>query len=335
MKNFTLGIIAGNPKDSTSYYRAVGVYGSLRKIVPEMSMMMLEEVSWCSLKQIDVLFMQRPFNLDHVRIAEMAKKNKTPLIIDYDDDLCVVPLSNPTYFVYQAAAENIRRLLKLADKIMVSTMELGIRCQLDEPKKVIVVPNAMDNYLYDRIDGKIETNKSIAWRGSNTHLKDIWEVTPSMKNALTMYGKEWAVDFFGFCPFFIPDAVIPHIKTFNLHPPTDIVEYHIQFQASKPRIVIIPLSFDRFNEAKSHCGWIESVLAGSIVVAPNFAEWHRPGILNYKNPEDFGKVLSVAMSLSEKECQDMNLEAWQHIKKHYLLSHVNLLRKKVLEELIG
>jgi len=222
----------------------------------------------------------------------------------------------------------------MADKITVSTMELGVRCQLDDPKKVVVVPNALDDDLFHRLDDKIETNKSICWRGSNTHLKDIAEVAPGINASLQKYGKEWSVDFWGFCPYFIPDIVIPHAKSFNLHPPTDIVVYHEQFMASKPRIAMIPLAFNKFNEAKSHCGWLECSIAGAITIAPDWMEWRHKGVLTYKNPEEFGKILEVAMSLSEKECQDMNMEAWGEIKKHYLLSHINELRKGVLESLV-
>ena len=334
MRKFTLGVIAGNPKDSTSFYRAMGPLGNLRTLVPEMSLLMLEEVSWMSMKQVDVLFMQRPFTDDHVRIAEMARKNKKPLWMDWDDDLTCVPLENPTYFFYQSAAKNIAKLIGLADKITASTMELGVRMQGDNPKKIVVVPNALDDDLFHRPDGKVTTNQSICWRGSNTHLKDIAEVTPGLTASLQKQGKEWTMDFWGFCPYFIPDAVVPNVKTFNLHPPTDIVEYHNQFTESKPRVAMIPLSFNRFNEAKSHCGWLECTMAGAITVAPDWAEWHRKGVLNYKSPQQFEQVMTVAMSLSQKECEDINLEAWDFIKKHYLLSHINQLRKGVLEQLV-
>lgn len=335
MRKFTLGVICGNPKDATSFYRAMGPLGNLRRMLPEMSIVMLEEVSWMSMKQIDVLFLQRPYTDDDVRIAEVAKKNKKPLWIDYDDDLTCVPFENPTYFLHLAASKNITRSIELADIVTVSNMELYHRYQSNALKKVVVIPNALDDDLFQRPDGRIATTQSISWRGSNTHLKDISEVTPGLTSALHKHGKGWTVDFWGFCPYFIPEAVIPHIKAFNFHPPIDIIDYHVQFTESKPRITMIPLTFNKFNQAKSHCGWLECTLAGAIAIAPDWPEWHRKGVLNYKNLEEFEQILSMAMSLTPEECEEMNAEAWESIKEHYLLSRVNLLRKEqVLEKLV-
>lgn len=333
---FNLGVICGNPKDGTSFYRAMGPLGSLRKQMPEMQIRLLEEVSWMTMKMVDVLFLQRPFSDDDVRIAEMAKKNKKPLWIDYDDDLTCVPFENPTYLLHLQAEKNIPRLLALADKVSVSTEELGVRCRPHAPDKVVVISNALDDSLFERARHRITTNKLLCWRGSNTHLKDIAEVAPGITRALQQNGKDWRVEFWGFCPYFIPETVRPYISEFNFYPPMDIIDYHVRFTESRPRIAIFPLTCNRFNQAKSHCGWLECTLAGAIAIAPDWPEWQRKGVLNYSSPEAFGDVLLTAMNMSPEECEAMNAAAWKLIKQKYLLSRVNRMRQQqILEPLVG
>jgi hypothetical protein len=70
------------------------------------------------------------------------------------------------------------------------------------------------------------------------------------------------------------------------------------------------------------------------VIAPDWPEWRHEGILNYKGPTDFGKVLSKAMTMTPAECEEMNEKGWEEIKSKYLLSKVNELRRQVLESLV-
>lgn len=337
MSNFTLGVICAAPRDATSFYRVYGPLGSLRNLMPEMTLQLMTEINWTSIKQVDAVLMQRPYLSDHIKMAEMIKKNGKPLILDFDDDLTCVPLDNPNFMTYQGIEKNVADLVAMADKVIVSTEELKNRFMVGKTNKFWVIPNALDDiFLPLRLKHESKTSPTLCWRGSETHLRDVAEVSGGLVNALQTFpnAKEWVVEFWGCCPYFIPPALNGRIKNFLFHGPTDIMDYHADLVNSQPRIAIVPLSDSKFNKAKSHCAWLEFALAGAVVIAPDWPEWKHQGIINYKNPALFGDALSQALAMSPKQCENMNERAWKEIRAKYMLSDVNKMRESLLKSIL-
>ena len=220
MSNFTLGVICAAPRDATSFYRVYGPLGSLRNLMPEMTLQLMTEINWTFIKQVDAVLMQRPYLGDHIKMAEMIKKNGKPLIIDFDDDLTCVPLDNPNFMTYQGIEKNVADLVAMADKVIVSTEELKNRFMVGKTNKFWVIPNALDDiFLPLRLKHGSKTSPTLCWRGSETHLRDVAEVSGGLVNALQTFpnSKEWVVEFWGCCPYFIPPALNGRIKNFLFH----------------------------------------------------------------------------------------------------------------------
>jgi len=81
----------------------------------------------------------------------------------------------------------------------------------------------------------------------------------------------------------------------------------------------------------SNNAWIEGAYAGAVTLAPDTAEWHRPGIVNYGS--DFKEKLK-AMITGEYDLESLHKQSWQFIQENCQLKTVNQLRIKLMERLM-
>ncbi len=340
--------------DATSLYRGVGPLSSLRKAMRgDFNYSLNKDVNWATLKAVDGVFLQRPSQPRHVQITEMAQANGKAVWVDYDDNLFVVPKSNRANMIYgKAEVQNAMcAIIAKADVISASTEVLaesirvilgriasapqnGSGLLLDE-RKIVVVPNAYDlELMTDLIDPRNKLphqNKLIAWRGSATHDKDLWGVTPQLQQALAKH-LDWTFTFIGE-PFWMTiEALqeVPGIKPTNifLAETLDPIEYLAFVKRTAPALMIVPLDDNPFNHCKSNIAWLEATHAGAMCLAPNFPEWRRPGILNYKTAEDFGEKLEAFMRGEIDGYQYWKASA-EYIVKELTLEKINRLRERI------
>jgi hypothetical protein len=106
--------------------------------------------------------------------------------------------------------------------------------------------------------------------------------------------------------------------------------YKLKMFSSKIHIVTL---YERdFNLSKSNISWIESTIAGSVVLAPDWEEWKKPGIVNYASKEDFKEKLQDLINgkynlwLNHKTSLD-------YILNNLSLKKVNKERLKILNSL--
>lgn len=357
----TIQVYAPNPTDATSFYRAIGPFQELKK-KHGYALQMSRDTNWAVLKGVDVAFIQRPFTDQHVQIVEMCRANGVPVWVDYDDDLYSVPKNNRSHKMYssQKVQNNISRIITMADKISVSTGYLKSRFTAilaeikkihDEKEvkslynlngdKVRVIENAYDwNFVKKyRSQGLLQPkpNKLILWRGSDTHDKDLFLYTEAMAAALEA-SPDWTWLFVG-NPFW---HTIERLKSCPSAKPTSVLEidsldpadYWKEIYNVSPSLVIVPLEENEFNLSKSNIAWIEANHAGAVCLAPDWEEWRRPGVINYRDPEDFEKKLKDYMA--GKYDWETNLKAgMEYIGENLLLSEINIKRQMILEELFG
>jgi len=331
-----IGVVCGSPTDSTSLYRGWGPFGALRKWASDIELLELESISWFSLKRVDVLFLQRPFKPEHVQMAKTVVLNKKPLWLDYDDDLTCVPVSNPAYRLYGNAGvqEAIKQMLNMASIITVSTEALKKKYATLTPRPIVVIPNAFDDHLLPMRENTLENvGGQVFWRGSPTHMDDLYDVKEQFEeifNAVT----GWSFVFLGFCPGFMIDIIEKSGNKLEHEPACDPMVYFYKLKTSKPRIMLVPLKDCEFNRSKSNCAWLETAWAGGITVAPNWSEWKMPGVINYDSAKDFGKVVLDAMKLTDDQVIEKSNNSWKHVMSNYRLSIVNRKRKEVIQGLI-
>ena len=333
-QKFNLITVPANTLDATSYYRAIGPMAHLRIVRQSLQTQCYEKIFWCELAMADAVFMQRPFAQPHLQIAERARLHGMPLWIDHDDNLFDVPADNPCRetFMNKETHERIRKIFSLANIVSFSVPKLAAAyAPLLEGKTVVTIPNA----LMTNVSGKIPHHDGekrpdlILWRGSDTHQKDLDAFTPEMiaaSQAMPQY--RWI--FQGYCTYQLQDGIGQRAER---RKPVDIVDYHAILARMGPRIVVVPLSDSVFNHGKSNIAWIEATFAGGVCLAPDWDEWRRPGVVNYKDRDDFFAKLIDLMSWNDAQIDAQWKLSRDYVEKHLTIKSTNAQRSAIIDEL--
>lgn len=334
------------PQDSTSLYRAVGPLETLRRQGGLSLVINPEAIGWPVLKAVDLAFFQRPHTEDRVGAMKMCRRNGKKVWLDYDDNLHAVPLCNRRYSMYgnPSVQHSIASMIAMANIVTVTTPYLAecfrkiLKCfpsspELNtDPGKIIVIPNAYDFELHGPIE-RPARNKLIMWRGSDSHSKDLWTHTDALASAMTAY-PDWNFEFLGE-PFWLTIETLKKISKPNqltVLSPMDPVNFFSYTKVKAPSLFIVPLEDQPFNRSKSNIAWIEATCAGAVTLAPDWDEWRRPGVINYKDVDDFGDKLSKFMNL-EFESEKMWRDSRDYILENLELKKQNMTRAMIIEEL--
>lgn len=334
-----------NPTDATSLYRAMGPLSPLAN-AGAVELHTLAAFNWAVMKMMDGLFLQRPHTSDHVRLIALAQSMRKPVWIDFDDDLFAVPDCNPTqsFYMKQSVQFDIARCLVRADVVTVSTAALQLKLRAifeqiskDDPDargnvgKIVTVPNAYDEDLMAPLTAKYgKQDKAVLWRGSQTHDGDLEAHTPDIAACMEKH-PTWTFVFVG-NPFWKTIRTLQAIdaKRVVVVPAMDPIDYLKFMAATKPALVMVPLEDSPFNRAKSSCVWLEATHAGAVTLAPDWEEWHRPGILNYD--DDFGDELDGFMS-GKYNAEDAVLKSRKYIANGMTVSQANDTRLMILRRM--
>jgi hypothetical protein len=257
-----------------------------------------------------------------------------PVWVDYDDDLLAVPRENPCHAQYMnpQTQQAIINCLKLATYVSVSTEKLKNKYK-ELNKSCEVIPNALDDTLFTLKDvpPPEQREKIIFWRGSNTHMGDLMAYRDEILE-VAHANSEWKWYFLGYDPWFLTEKMKP--GTYGTAPWASHIEYFNLIQRMQPQVLMVPLKFDEFNQAKSHIAWLEGTLAGAAVLGPDFEEWERAGCLKYKDRASFKEALSSLLIDDLALGKSQRRELSRHvIERDYLLTDVNHLRYRVVKHL--
>ncbi len=328
-------VVCPAPDDATSFYRGVFPLALLQSQMPDLSLIYVNEVKASTVRMCDIVFMQRPFAAQHLAAARIVKSCRTPLWVDYDDDLLAVPPDNPTFTIYgkESTQKQVARIIAMADIMSVSTPHLGLKFKPLNPN-IVVIPNALDDTIFTpREPRRVPRPKLVLWRGGGTHHKDLSTVGTQLIEASHDPDRaDWLFQFHGFNPWWITERMRERQTICSEGIP--ILEYRDFLHALHPALMIVPLVPSEFNLSKSNCSWIEGVFAGAAVIAPDIPEFQQPGIIRYSGPEDFGVKLKEAMT-GGYDLTAMNELSWNHIKTNLRLTRVNHLRRQIVQTLHG
>lgn len=356
-----LGAMIPHVTDGTSFYRGAGPLAAMLQDGRNFQLETGSVINWVWMRGIEVLFMQRPFTSDHVKVMAMAKLHGKPVWVDYDDDLFTVPPSNPTHAIYREKAvhQNVNTILAQADIVSCTTealrtkfgrileliekagaMNEGVRHKNLSKEKLVLLPNAYDEDLfgYSRRQWTRTlppATKTVMWRGSNTHDADLAAFTDEIAEAFKKHGEGWTLNFVG-SPFW---QTIERIEAAGVDQrqvivtkPMDPIEYFQYIHTIAPALLIVPLDDDLFNRSKSNIAWIEACHAGAMTLAPDWEEWRRPGVINYRSPQDFQEQLEKVL-LGQHDREKLVRQGRDFIREHLGLENVNAMRWKILEKL--
>ena len=319
-----IALVIPNSGDATSHYRGFGPMNALKKQFG-VSTKRLTQVTWADLSDCDIVYLQRPHTSEHLALIGLAKSTGVKVWCDFDDLLCGLTPDNPAFDYFNSFSKNVIQSINLADHVTVSSKFL-----MDEyskyNKSISIVPNAWNDLIHPRpFEVKKRNqlgNRSVFWRGTDTHIKDLHDVHLEIREL----AKQSSWSFMGFCPWFLRGVG----QKIN---PMDIISYMAFMQSVKFDVNAVPLHDSSFNRAKSNISWIESTVAGAVCVAPDFPEWHRPGIINYGVSKSFTAAVTEALEASKSVKNWAQSKAF--IQDNLMLSKVNEQRILVAEELSG
>lgn len=262
---FNINILSQAPDDGTSFYRAWGPFADVRKI-RGVEISEERQINWRTLRQFDLLYMQRPQSEAHIKIMETAKMSGVPVWVDYDDDLLNLPHYHFLYHSISQDVNTISRIIQMADILTVSTE--GLKMNWEHLRKdIIIIENYIPLSLPLAKRRPFADSFKIIWRGSRTHDTDWLYALPEFKQFLSEHpGIELILC--GEPPAQLHQE-LEGLCTITTQPVREILDMFRYFGIAPAHIGFIPLSPHRFNEAKSNIAWQEFLTGGMLSVVPN------------------------------------------------------------------
>lgn len=323
-----LGCFIPNLQDGTSFYRGHGWTSEIHKSDDSIRVEYVTNPDVIKMKGIDVLFVQRPDNIQEINLIKTAKKMNIPVIIDYDDYLLDVQDYNRYHVIMDLAQNdykaNMILSLQLADMVFVSTEELK-RQLLKFNKNIHTIRNAFDNYLYKQVDG-FNKEKVILWRGSSTHRVDLGNYAPELATMakdnqdfkfvfLTERFLDWQVE------------MQKSLKNIELIKAVPIFDYWYKLLSIKASIIYVCLEDTIFNKCKSDVANIEGLGSGAITIAPNWEEWKDTTCYRYDDKQQFIDKMRKAMN-------NLRDGVYPEKPKNRLLSDTNKQRVQLIKSFL-
>jgi len=311
-----------------SFYRGIGSMSMLHKLDSEISVDVIQNVSWNSLIDADILYLIRPTTPEYIRAIEYAQSFGIKVWSDYDDALHLIPDYNPSYNYHTdpGVKKRTEAAINNSDIVTVSTQIIA-DCYWNLNPDIKIVENAFNDYHY-KFERKKYINKNIVWRGTETHREDVLQIKDQITNVMNK-NSDWNFIYIGENLWYIVNKF--KNKNYYYQKTLDIVKYLRFIYNLNPSVAIIPLLKNYFNYAKSNCSWIEATFSGATCLAPDLPEFQKPGIVNYSTPEKFEYFLEKIMT-SKNFCNENYEKSFDYIKNNLMLSEINKKRIKIIRD---
>jgi glycosyltransferase involved in cell wall biosynthesis len=319
--------VTPNATDVLSFYRGIGPLRRMRQQFEGFDFVRAETVTWATVCEGDMVFLQRPFNKEHMQVIEICKKWNVPVIGDFDDWLGALAPSNPAYSIYTQNKENFFAILKSLDGALVSTEHLKTLSVAHGCNNVVVAPNAYDTKLFPYSSKFIERQKIVAWRGGNSHMEDLLHVKEDF-DQLIAENPDWVFLFIAQSPYFLKQA--PNLKYSE---GLDVMNYFSALYNAAPAILTHPLVDSDFNRSKSMCSWLEATHAWSAFVGNDFEEFQRPGITHFGKTQSFYDAVSSLIKDPDKIGENISLSK-KYVQENLTLEKVNQIRYKFFNKFL-
>lgn len=292
MKLLNINVFTDAPNDSTSFYRAWGVFNQIRKRT-DLPLNLLEEprFGWNTINKFDLCYMHRANSQDHLDAVTICKKNNIPVWVDYDDDLVNIPKHNPAYRVFSDKKDKIKDILSLADVITVSTQALKdnyIAALQAGGSKIEVVENFVpfDNLPFN-IPQKRGGKFRILWRGSNTHEMDWIVFKDAFIAFLKLHPDKIKFINIGDMPMAIKMEIAQYCEVENVQG-RRLIDYLLWLRTGVADCIFVPLEDIPFNAAKSDIAVQEGLIGGMDAVCP---KWNSDAFYAYENVQEATDML--------------------------------------------
>lgn len=329
--------ITSAPYGANSFYRLTGIMPSLRKRLEQkfkrsvdFNVIPSEQLpSWAVLMEHDLILAHVPGSPAMATMLEFAKSIGIKIWCDYDDFIIGVPLENKVYELYNDSAirDSAIKCLQVADIVTVTTNHLKDQFT-PYNKNIQVIPNAFNDDVF-RQDVINNQNKIVMWRGSDTHQLSIITFQNQLNKLIEECPNGWSFVFNGHHPWGV--LYTNHVKYV---PGQDVINYHFNGRKILPSIIQIIMTDNTFNRCRSKVGFIEGNHFGAMTLAPDWEEWRIPGVLNYKDINEYYSILHGLLR-GEFDIHKIYKQGYDYIKGNLLLSKINEKRVDIVKTLLG
>lgn len=320
-----------NPSKAISFYRSRLPLAILQRDYSEINVIQHSGgiLTWDTIILFNIIFIKSPYKQSDLDNIKLAKKLGVKVIIDVDDYIFDIPgyITGAVEFNSESCQNIVKECLWLSDQVWVSTETLAgfLTHTVGVKSNIHVIRNAYEPLIFDKTPVFNETT-NILHRGSYVHMADVQEMKDDLVEVVNE--NDWHIDFLGLYPIFFKQFFNAQYHDFK-----DIGSYLDFLPTLRCSINIIMLNrSSHFSMCHSNNGWIEGTYAGTVTLAPDAAEWHRPGIINYGN--DFKEKLK-AMITGEYDLKSHHRQSWQYIEENCKLEKANQLRFKLVELLLN
>jgi GT2 family glycosyltransferase/glycosyltransferase involved in cell wall biosynthesis len=208
-------------------------------------------------------------------LAAHARATGARLYYDLDDALLAIPRDHPDAKTLQPKAKTVLRMLRHADRVLVSTPALAdsLRGTRDD---AAVVGNALDERLWGqtqprRHDGPHQGPVRILCMGTATHDADFAMIEPALARLVEAFGGRVRIDMLGFSS---RPKLPAWVRRLGM-PPTASASYpgFVNWIVHQPAwdIGLVPLADRPFNRCKSSLKTLDYAALGLALLASDVA----------------------------------------------------------------
>jgi len=244
----------------------------------------------------DIVVFQRMCDQVGWSLMQQAKFVGAKTVLDLDDDMLNVPLSNPAYKTSKGNKKYVIMMAEAADILTVSTNYLAKK--YSEYNEVVVLPNSFPEAAYCMPPRCQSHSDLIFWFGGDTHVHDL--------QILARLPKSWLRQQRIVTMGKIPTELEPYVTA--QVPPTTLDQYLPKAYQVARGIGVAPLKYNELNRAKSNIHWLEYTAIGIPTVATDINAYNEDivdgenGMLAHKNDPD--QWISCIEKLKQPHWQD-------------------------------
>jgi len=273
----------------------------------------------------DIVILQRINNLVYYDFIKLLKSKGSKIVFELDDNLLELPEKNPAYDLYADA--NLRRsfleFIWLADHLIVSTENLK-EYYSEYCKSITVVPNQIDEEIFynKKVKKTDKNNIRIGFAGTTTHREDFYQVEPALKELQLKYNDKIKLVFINMIPdLFVTDRSVEFIQGTG-----SLKKFAPKLIEANFDIGLAPLTFNKFNMAKSDIKFLEYGISGISGIYSNFGPYKRTiennetGLLvNQENSEGWFSKLSYLID-NPSEIDRIKQNAFNYVTENRTLN---------------
>lgn len=282
---------------------------------------------WTTIRMADIAFFQRPMNKECFNQIALCKDLGLKIWIDLDD-YNEIPVHHEIYKLWLDIYDEkeFLKIMMLADVVSVSTEYLKNHYMKYTNKRVVVIPNSMNDFIFGF--SEFSGNKSILYRGGGHHSVDLYEYKNQIINIMKQ-NPDYILYTIGYDPQFIKSKLKNYkfLGNYNIH------QYFAMIKHINPAIVIVPLVDNEFNRGKSNISWIEATIAGACALTPIWWRLKRCA-MQYGSKNSFEEGLNVLVN-DEETRYNLYRVSKETITKKFVLSKANRLRADIIKYLLS